>query len=82
MLIQLVVSSFETMPIATTGVSRDSFWALFAWGNVVLFPEGRRLSDLGLAKALRFLRSSSKPGAEDQDNSDGSRGRSASILTF
>ncbi len=33
MLIQLVVSSFETMPIATTGVSRDSFYALAAWGS-------------------------------------------------
>jgi len=33
MLIQLVVSSFETMPISPTGVGRDSFWALFAWGS-------------------------------------------------
>ena len=33
MLIQLVVSSFETMPIAPAGLSRDSFWALFAWGS-------------------------------------------------
>ncbi len=33
MLIQLVVSSFETMPIAPDGISRDSFWALVAWGS-------------------------------------------------
>ena len=33
MLIQLVVSSFESLPISPTGVGRDSFWALFAWGS-------------------------------------------------
>lgn len=33
MLIQLVVSSFETLPISATGVGRDSFWALVAWGT-------------------------------------------------
>lgn len=33
MLIQLVVSSFESMPISTSGIGRDSFWALFAWGS-------------------------------------------------
>jgi flagellar biosynthetic protein FliR len=32
-LIQLVVSSFQSLPISTTGVERDSFWALFAWGS-------------------------------------------------
>ena len=33
MLIQLVVSSFQSLPISPTGVGRDSFWALFAWGS-------------------------------------------------
>jgi flagellar biosynthetic protein FliR len=33
MLIQLVVSSFESLPISSTGVGRDSFWSLFAWGS-------------------------------------------------
>ena len=33
MLIQLVVSSFQSLPISPTGVTRDSFWALFAWGS-------------------------------------------------
>jgi flagellar biosynthetic protein FliR len=33
MLIQLVVSSFESLPISPTGVGRDSFRALFAWGS-------------------------------------------------
>ena len=33
MLIQLVVSSFETLPISPTGVGRDSFWALISWGS-------------------------------------------------
>ena len=33
MLIQLVVSSFESLPISPTGVGRDSFWSLFAWGS-------------------------------------------------
>lgn len=32
-LIQLVVSSFQTLPISPTGVGRDSFYALFAWGS-------------------------------------------------
>ena len=32
-LIQLVVSSFETLPISPTGIGRDSFWSLFAWGS-------------------------------------------------
>ena len=33
MLIQLVVSSFETLPISPVGLERDSFWALYAWGS-------------------------------------------------
>jgi flagellar biosynthetic protein FliR len=33
MLIQLVVSSFESLPISPTGVGRDSFRALFSWGS-------------------------------------------------
>ncbi len=33
MLIQLVVSSFQTLPIAPTGVTRESFWSIFAWGS-------------------------------------------------
>ncbi len=33
LLIQLVVSSFESMPISATGVGRNSFWALVAWGS-------------------------------------------------
>ena len=33
MLIQLVVSSFETLPISPSGLGRDNFWALFAWGS-------------------------------------------------
>lgn len=33
LLIQLVVSSFQSLPISPTGVARDSFWALFAWGS-------------------------------------------------
>ncbi|MCP4979179.1 MAG: flagellar biosynthetic protein FliR [Gammaproteobacteria bacterium] len=33
LLIQLVVSSFESMPISSTGVGRNSFWALVAWGS-------------------------------------------------
>ena len=32
-LIQLVVSSFQSLPISSTGVGRDSYWALFAWGS-------------------------------------------------
>jgi flagellar biosynthetic protein FliR len=33
LLIQLVVSSFESLPISPTGVGRDSFWALVGWGS-------------------------------------------------
>ncbi|MCP3689483.1 MAG: flagellar biosynthetic protein FliR [Gammaproteobacteria bacterium] len=33
MLIQLVVSSFQSLPIAPSGVTRDSFWAISAWGS-------------------------------------------------
>lgn len=33
MLIQLVVSSFESLPISPTGVGRDNFWALISWGS-------------------------------------------------
>jgi len=33
MLIQLVVSSFQSLPIAPTGVGREGFWAIFAWGS-------------------------------------------------
>ncbi len=33
MLIQLVVSSFQSLPIAPTGVTREGFWAIFAWGS-------------------------------------------------
>ena len=33
MLIQLLVSSFESMPIATDGLERDSFWAIMSWGS-------------------------------------------------
>ena len=32
-LIQLVVSSFETLPISPTGVTRDGYQALVAWGS-------------------------------------------------
>ena len=32
-LIQLVVSSFETLPISATGINRDGFWSLVAWGS-------------------------------------------------
>ena len=32
-LIQLVVSSFESLPISPTGIGRDSFMALVAWGS-------------------------------------------------
>ena len=32
-LIQLVVSSFQSLPISSTGVGRDSFEALFSWGS-------------------------------------------------
>ncbi len=33
MLIQLLVSSFESMPIAADGLERDSFWAIISWGS-------------------------------------------------
>jgi len=33
MLIQLVVSSFQSLPISPAGVERDSFWALVSWGS-------------------------------------------------
>ncbi len=33
MLIQLVVASFETLPISPAGVGRDHFYALAAWGS-------------------------------------------------
>ncbi len=33
MLIQLLVSSFETMPIAPDGLDRSSFWSIISWGS-------------------------------------------------
>jgi len=33
MLIQLVVSSFQTLPISPTGIERESFWAIASWGS-------------------------------------------------
>ena len=33
MLIQLVVSSFQSMPIAPEGIDRQSFWAIASWGS-------------------------------------------------
>ena len=33
MLIQLVVSSFQSLPIAPTGVGREGFYAIFSWGS-------------------------------------------------
>lgn len=33
MLIQLVVNSFQTLPISPTGVERESFWAIASWGS-------------------------------------------------
>jgi len=33
MLIQLVVSSFHSMPIAPEGVDRQSFWSIVSWGS-------------------------------------------------
>lgn len=33
MLIQLVVSSFQTLPIAEIGVTREDFWAIASWGS-------------------------------------------------
>ena len=33
MLFQLAISSFQSLPISPTGIGRDSFWALAAWGT-------------------------------------------------
>ncbi|MFT7497415.1 MAG: flagellar biosynthetic protein FliR [Urechidicola sp.] len=33
MLIQLVVNSFQTLPISPTGIERESFWAIVNWGS-------------------------------------------------
>ncbi|MCP4494672.1 MAG: flagellar biosynthetic protein FliR [Gammaproteobacteria bacterium] len=33
MLIQLVVSSFQSLPIAPTGITREGLWSIFAWGS-------------------------------------------------
>jgi flagellar biosynthetic protein FliR len=33
MLIQLVVNSFQTLPISPTGIERESFWAIVSWGS-------------------------------------------------
>jgi flagellar biosynthetic protein FliR len=33
MLIQLVVNSFQSLPISPTGVERESFWAIANWGS-------------------------------------------------
>ncbi len=33
MLIQLLVNSFTTLPIAEVGVTRDDFWAIVSWGS-------------------------------------------------
>jgi len=33
MLIQLVVSSFNTLPIAEIGITKASFWAIVSWGS-------------------------------------------------
>jgi flagellar biosynthetic protein FliR len=33
MIIQLVVNSFQTLPISPTGVDRESFWAIVNWGS-------------------------------------------------
>jgi len=33
MLIQLVVSSFQSMPIATDGLERANFWSIVSWGS-------------------------------------------------
>ena len=33
MLIQLLVSSFETMPVAPDGLDRSSFWSIISWGS-------------------------------------------------
>ncbi len=33
MLIQLLVSSFQSLPISPEGVGRDSFWSIISWGS-------------------------------------------------
>lgn len=33
MMIQLVVSSFQSLPIAPEGVGRDAFWSIVEWGS-------------------------------------------------
>jgi len=33
MLIQLLVSSFQSLPIAPIGIDRQSFWAIVSWGS-------------------------------------------------
>ena len=35
MLIQLLVSSFNSLPIAEVGITRDSFWAIVSWGSTM-----------------------------------------------
>lgn len=35
MLIQLLVSSFNSLPIAEIGITRDSFWAIVSWGSTM-----------------------------------------------
>lgn len=33
MLIQLIVNSFQSLPISPTGVLRDGYWAIVSWGS-------------------------------------------------
>ena len=35
MLIQLLVSSFNSLPIAEVGITRESFWAIVSWGSTM-----------------------------------------------
>lgn len=35
MLIQLLVTSFNTLPIAETGVTRENFWSIVNWGSTM-----------------------------------------------
>ncbi len=35
MLIQLLVSSFNTLPIAEIGITRESYWAIVSWGSTM-----------------------------------------------
>lgn len=35
MLIQLLASSFNTLPIAEVGITRESFWAIVSWGSTM-----------------------------------------------